>query len=92
MQWRGTASVARLGRIRMACEDAAVFLPAFKTAPGAFKWDEILDENGADRQDGSGGVDQDPVRGEAEWTRYVISVKDALVRWRSRSEYPPWCR
>ena len=90
MQWRSTASVARLGRIRMACEDAAVFLPAFKTpAPGSFEWDEILDENGADCEDGSGGVDQDPLRGEIERTRYVISVKDALVRWRSHSEYPP---
>ena len=95
MQWRGTASVARLGRIRMAWEDAAVFLPAFKIpAPGVYRkeWEEILDENGADRQEEGGVMEQEPLRGKTGRTRYVVSAKDALVRWRSHTEYPPWCR
>ena len=36
--------------------------------------------NGADREERGQGTRQEPLRGETERTRHVISVKDALVR------------
>ncbi|KAJ1472312.1 hypothetical protein T484DRAFT_1752780 [Baffinella frigidus] len=88
-QRHGTASAAGLGCIRMVGQDVAVFMSAFKTAPGAVykkEWNEFLDAFVADRDERGEGVEQNPLRGETGWMRDVISVKDALVRWHSHSD------